>query len=251
MLYCLDKSFREMTKELTTVPTAYVEIVDEGFHTLTTQRVSTLMTIGKSYNKKYTVHAPFADINIASLSKPILKTVLKRLERSISFSSDLDASVWIFHPGLKTGTSMFYPGMDWIQNLKTIRVLLKIANDYNVKIAIENVPEPYPFLMKNVEDFKKFYEELNDDIDLVFDVGHANLNKQMDQFLTVFGDKIVHIHAHDNRGDFDEHLGIGQGSVDWKSFADGLRRINFDKIVVVESVEHVEESVQKLNKWLS
>jgi sugar phosphate isomerase/epimerase len=146
---------------------------------------------------------------------------------------------------------MFYPGMDWIQNLETTRVLLKIANDYNVKIATENVPGPYPFLMKSVEDFKKFYKELNDDIDLVFDVGHANLNKQMDQFLIVFGDKIVHIHAHDNRGDRDEHLGVGQGSVDWKSFADGLKRIDFDKIVVVESVEHVEESVQKLNKWLS
>jgi sugar phosphate isomerase/epimerase len=251
MLYCLGKSFKEMTKNLTTVSTAYVEIVDEGFHTLTKQRVSTLKTLGKSYNKKYTVHAPFADINIASLSKPILKTVFKRLETSISFTSDLDASVWVFHPGLRTGISMFYPGMDWIQNLETIRTLLKIANNYNVKIAIENVPEPYPFLTKNIEDFKKFYEELDVDIGLVFDVGHANLNKQMDQFLTVFGDKIVHIHAHDNRGGIDEHLGVGQGSVDWKSFADGLKRINFDKIVIVESVEHVEESVQKLSKWLS
>jgi sugar phosphate isomerase/epimerase len=250
MLYCLGEPFKKMTEKLSKAPTDYIEIVDDGFHTLNKQRVSTLNTIAKSYMLKYSVHAPFADINIASPSKPMLKAMLKRLEKSISYANAINAYTWVFHPGLQTGISMFYPGMDWIQNQKTTRALLKIAEDYSVKIAIENVPEPYPFLMKSVDDFTKFYHEI-EDIDFIFDVGHANLNGQIERFLTAFGDKIVHIHAHDNNGIHDQHLGIGYGNIDWKSFANTLKRMRYDKTIVVESVEHIEESVQKLNRLLS
>jgi len=248
MLYCLDEPFKKMTEHLTKAETAYIEIVDDGFHTLNKQRVSVLKNVGESYGLKYSVHAPFADINIASPSKPMLKAMLERLEKSISYASALNAYMWVFHPGLKTGVSMFYPGMDWLQNLKTTRSLIKIASDYGVKIAVENVPEPYPFLMKSVEDFTKFYEEINEDIGLVFDVGHANLNGQIERFLTVFEDKIVHIHAHDNDGKDDQHLGIGLGNIDWKNVANALGRIFYDKIVIIESVEHVEESKHKLKQ---
>jgi sugar phosphate isomerase/epimerase len=248
MLYCLGEPFQKMTEHLTKAETVYIEILDEGFHTLNKQRVSMLKNIGESYGLKYSVHAPFADINIASPSKPLLKAVLKRLKRSIAYASDLEAYMWVFHPGLKTGVSMFYPGMDWRQNLKTTRLLLKIAGDYGVKIAIENVPEPYPFLMKSVEDFTKFYEEITEDIGLVFDVGHANLNGQIERFLTVFKEKIVHIHVHDNDGKSDQHLGIGFGNIDWKNVANALGRTSYDKVVIIESVEHVAESKHKLEK---
>lgn len=248
MLYCLGKPFKKMTEHLIKAETAYIEIVDDGFHTLNKQRVSMLKNVGESYGLKYSVHAPFADINIASPSKPMLKAMLKRLEKSISYASDLNAYVWVFHPGLETGISMFYPGMGWLQNLKTARLLLKIASDYGVKIAIENVPEPYPFLMKSVEDFTKFYEEINEDIGLAFDVGHANLNGQTERFLTILAGKIVHIHAHDNQGKSDQHLGIGYGNIDWKKVANLLKRISYDKLVIIESFEHIEESMHKLKQ---
>jgi sugar phosphate isomerase/epimerase len=248
MLYCLGEPFKKMTEHLIKAETAYIEIVDDGFHTLNKQRVSMLKNVGESYGLKYSVHAPFADINIASPSKPMLKAMLKRLEKSISYASDLNAYVWVFHPGLETGVSMFYPGMGWLQNLKTARLLLKIASDYGVKIAIENVPEPYPFLMKSVEDFTKFYDEINEDIGLAFDVGHANLNGQTERFLTILAGKIVHIHAHDNQGKSDQHLGIGYGNIDWKNVANLLKRISYDKLVIIESFKHIEESMHKLKQ---
>jgi sugar phosphate isomerase/epimerase len=248
MLYCLGEPFKKMTEHLNRADTTCIEIIDDGFHALNKQRVSTLKSIGESYDLTYSVHTPFADINIASPSKPILKAVLKRLEKSIFYANALNAYVWVFHPGLKTGVSMFYPDMDWLQNLKTTRMLLKIARDYGVKIAVENVPEPYPFLMKSVEEFTKFYEEINEDVGLVLDIGHANINGQIERFLTTFADKIVHIHAHDNNGKSDQHLGIGYGTVDWKKIANLLKRISYDKVVIIESVEHIEESVHKLRQ---
>jgi len=248
MLYCLGEPFKKMTNKILEAEINYIEVVDDGFHALNKRRVSSLSAIGKSYGIKYSVHAPFADINIASPSKPMLRAMLKRLEKSMAYASALNASVWVFHPGLKTGVSMFYPGIDWLQNLKTTRLLLKKAEDYGVKIAIENVPEPYPFLMKSFEDFANFYEEIDEEIGLVFDVGHANLNGQIERFLTVFKDKIVHVHLHDNDGKEDQHLGIGYGTINWENVAKLLKKAAYDKILIVESVEHVKESMEKLRK---
>lgn len=251
MLHRLSEPFAKTVRTLADTAVNHVEIVDDGFHALNKRRALKLREIGESHGLHFSVHAPFADINIASSSKCLLKTMVKRLENSIRFASILEANVWVFHPGLKTGISMFYPGVDWIQNCETAKVLYRIAEKYGVEIAIENVPEPYPFLMKSVEHFEKFYEEVDEKIGLAFDVGHANLNGQIELFLKTFPDKIVHIHAHDNSGREDEHLGVGLGTVNWKNFAELLKQNAYNKTVVVEAVEHVQESIEKLKVLLA
>jgi len=249
-LHCLGKPFAQMSERIVEAKVRYVEVVDDGLHALDNRKTLTLKNLGESYNLKYSVHAPFADINIASPSDFMLKAMLKRLEKSIANANSLDAYMWVFHPGLKTGISMFYPNADWIQNRETARLLSKIADDYGVRIAIENVPEPYPFLMKGTADFEKFYKEVNEPIGLALDVGHANLNGQIEQFLANFADKIVHVHVHDNNGREDQHLGIGYGKVNWEKFAKLLKKTEFNGVVIVESIEHVMESVEKIKQLL-
>ena len=245
-LYSLSKPFNEMLKNVLKLAVRNIEIVDEGLHALDKKKVSILKDVGESYDIKFSVHAPFADINIASPSQPILKAIIKRLKTSIKHASNLEAYLWVFHPGLRTGISMFYPETDWLQNRKTAQLLFKNASDYGLKIAIENVPEPYPFLMKSVEDFEKFYQEISEDIGLALDIGHSNINGQTELFLKNFADKIVHIHAHDNHGDKDSHLGVGYGTVNWKTFKHLLQKASYDKVIIVESIEKVAESVSAL-----
>lgn len=250
-LFCLGEPFTEMTGHIVKAETDYIEIVDDGFHSLNKYRVSILKNMRESYSLKYSVHAPFADINIASPSNMLLNAMLRRLEKSIAFAADLDAYMWVFHPGLKTGISMFYPNADWLQNRKTVRLLIRIAKNYGVNIGIENVPEPYPFVMKRVADFTKFYSEIDENIGLVLDVGHANINGQTELFLKTFPDKIVHVHAHDNDGKSDQHLGIGYGTVDWKNFFSLLHKASYSNVAVIESVKCIKESMSKLKQLVS
>jgi sugar phosphate isomerase/epimerase len=240
-----------MTRRLISVQAEHVEIVDDGSHTLNMRRVAALNDIGVSQGLKYSVHAPFADVNISSPSRPLLRAMLKRLQQSIMHSQALDACVWVFHPGMKTGISSFYPGMDWVQNLKSAQALAETSKEYGVDIAIENVPEPYPCLMKSVKDFESFYAQTNEDIGIVLDVGHANINGQTESFLRTFKDRIVQLHVSDNDGKSDQHLGIGRGTVDWRGLVNLLRELACNKTVVIESVEHVEESLQKLKQLLA
>jgi sugar phosphate isomerase/epimerase len=248
MLFCLSEPFSFLIKHLHEVDVHHVELIDEGLHTLNSKRVKALRKVAQSRDLELTLHSPFADINIASPTPVLRRTILKRLEKSISYASQLDCQLWIFHPGLKTGVSYFYPGLDWQINLESVRALLRIARKHEVAIAIENVPEPHPFLMKNVQNFSRFYSELGEDIGLVVDIAHANLNHQIEEFITKFSDKIVHMHASDNNGLNDMHLGIGYGTVDWASVAKAVKTVEYSNVIILESVEHVEESLQTLRK---
>jgi sugar phosphate isomerase/epimerase len=250
MLYSLSEPFQKMTEWLPKSEIAYVEIVDDGLHALDRQRVAILKNIRDSYDLKYSVHAPFADINIASPSSQMLAAMLKRLEESMMNAQTLDAYMWIFHPGIRSGISSFYPGMDWLQNQKTVKTLLRLAENYGLKIAIENVPEPYPFLMKSVDDFSKFFNEIGEDIGIVLDVGHSNINGQTELFLETFTDKIVHMHLSDNNGEADQHLGIGYGTVNWKRITDMIKETSYKGVAVIEAIEHVKESAQRLKHFL-
>jgi sugar phosphate isomerase/epimerase len=252
MLYCLGGSFNKMAQRLATVDTPYIEVVDDGLQALNEKRVLILKAAAKLRDIKYTVHAPFADINIASPSKPMLNATLKRLKQSMAYASALNAQLWIFHPGSKTGISMFYPGEDWKQNCESIRELRETSEEYGLNIAIENLPEKYGFIMKTPEDFQKFYKETGlNNIGIVLDVGHANLEGQIESFLRNMPHKIVHMHVSDNMGENDQHLGVGYGKINWQWFAEALREIAYDKTVMVESVERVKESLKKLKELLA
>ena len=248
MLFCLGEPFKSLMKRLREVDVSYVELLDEGLHRLKNERIIALKEIADSKDIRLTLHSPFADVNIAAPNPVLRKAILKLQKKSIIHAHQLDCRVWVFHPGLKTGVSSFYPGKDWQLNLESVRTLLKFARKYDVEIAIENVPEPYPFLMKNVEDFSRFYNELGEDIGMTLDVAHANLNNEIQDFIKHFSDKIVHVHVSDNDGTHDSHLGIGYGNIDWEHVAKLIKEVGYSNVVTLESVEHVEESLQTLRK---
>ena len=248
MLFCLGESFPSLLKHLQKVDLRHVEIVDEGSHALSDRRVKALKRVAQSKDVELAVHAPIAGINIALPSPVLRRAILKRLEKSIFYAAQLNCRLWLFHPGLQTGVSHFYPGLDWRVNLDSVRTLLKIGRKEGVEIAIENVPEPYPFILKNVQDFSRFYDELNDDIGLVLDVAHANLNRQIQEFVRQFPEKMVHIHVSDNDGAYDLHLGIGYGTIDWEGVAKAVKEVRYSNVIMLESIEYLEESLETLRK---
>ena len=248
MLYCLNEPFKSLLKRLREVTVKHIELPDEGLHTLNKRRVKNLKEAAEAHNLDFVVHAPWAGINIATPSPDLRRAVLKRLTKSLVLAGQLGCRLWLFHPGSRTGLSPIYPGKDWQLNLESVRTLLNVARREGVEIAIENTPEPFPSLMKSVDEFHRFYEDLEDDIGMVLDVAHANLNRQIQDFIKQFSKKIVHMHVSDNDGANDLHLGIGYGSIDWASVAKLVKEAEYGNLIMIESTEHVKESVQVLRK---
>ena len=53
-----------------------------------------------------------------------------------------------------------------------------------------------------------------------------------------------------NDGSDDQHNGVCDGTIDYVGFAESLKKIGYDKTVVVESVRGIPESIAKLNELL-
>jgi sugar phosphate isomerase/epimerase len=251
MLYCLGEPFNRMVKRLGTMDTKYIEILDDGTYDLNKSRIAALKEAAKSFNLEYSLHAPFADINIASPVKPLLNASLKRLKQSLQNAAAMDAKLWVFHPGQRTGIGQFYPGADFKQMCKSIQELYALAEEYGLNIALENLPAKYWFLLNSPEEFQKMYKETGLPIGITLDLGHANLEGQIHPFFNQLADKIVHIHASNNDGSDDQHLGVEDGNIDYDWFAQTLKKIDYDKIVVVESMHKIPQSIQKLKQLLA
>ncbi len=251
MLYCLGEPFNSMVKRLGKMGTKYIEILDDGTYDLNKPRIAALREAAKTYSLEYSLHAPFADINIASPVKPMLSASLKRLKQSLQNAAAMDAKLWVFHPGQRTGIGQFYPGADFKQMCKSIQELYAVSEEYGINIALENLPAKYWFLMNSPEEFQKMYKETNLPIGITMDLGHANLEGQIQPFFSLLADKIVHIHASNNDGSDDQHFGVEDGNIDYNWFAETLEKIGYDKIVVVESMHEVLQSIKKLKQLLA
>ena len=95
---------------------------------------------------------------------------------------------------------------------------------------------------------------------LHLDVGHANIglapgapNRAL-ALLEAFGDRLAHVHLHDNSGAGDHHLPLGSGTVDWPSVVAALSGRydgTFTFEVFTPHAAHVETSRRLWLEWWS
>jgi len=175
---------------------------------------------------------------------------MKRLKQSLANANALDAKMWVFHPAQRTGIGQFYPDADYQTMFQSIKELYAVGEEYGVNLALENLPHKYWFLMSTPAEFMRFYKETNLPVGITLDLGHAHLEGQIKPFIDQLADKIVHIHASNNYGSDDEHNGVEDGTIDYQWFVEALKKIGYDKTVVVESMRKVPESIAALKKLL-
>lgn len=249
-LHLLDRQLNNVLEELVRLDVKNIELADSGNHSLNPKRVDRLQELRASYELKFSIHAPYADTNLSADDDLIREWILKRIRASIRFASELEAKNLIIHPGWTTATEPFMRGRSWDLNIRSLRWLQKYSGEYGVECLLENVPNPTPYLLVTVDDFRLFDEEMTPPLNYCMDLGHAHLQGEIFDFINSFGSKIKHVHVSDNEGILDQHLPIGEGTVDWESAISALRKSGFDGWVVVESYEKMAESLSYLKKLI-
>lgn len=70
-----------------------------------------------------------------------------------------------------------------------------------------------------------------------FDNGHALVfsRRPARDWIAELGEDLAHLHLHDNDGEYDEHLPVGEGSEDWPNLVEAWRRHAPDAILVLET----------------
>lgn len=108
----------------------------------------------------------------------------------------------------------------------------RACRELGVRLAVET---PLPHLVGgHPNEMAWLLERLPAGVGLCLDTGHAHLGRFISAFIDLAGDRLMHVHLHDNRGTHDDHLIPGEGHVDWCDVFDGLRRVRYAGAMILE-----------------
>jgi sugar phosphate isomerase/epimerase len=207
---------------------------------------------------RLSLHLPYKT-NIADNIFGLNRMNVNYMCRAVELAGSLGAQFLTCHMGF----FFWFPVERWkrakalkrfVDNLSRI---LEISSSAGVVIALENVtPLPHGsdhlLLGDNVHDFDYIFSELRSPmIRFCLDTGHAHIAEGIDVYLDRFADRLISIHYHDNFGNDDQHLPVGQGSIDWKMLAGRLSELSFQGPLISECRnEKPHESAQNLRRFL-
>lgn len=202
-LCMLDSPLENVLETVSTF--SHVEIICEGYHTN--------LEVLESYNYTVSFHAPFSDLNTASLNTAILKESLRQITDNIEHACKYNAEAVCIHPGHYSPLSIHFKEKAHEVHIQSLKKLAKKAEECNILLGIENMPY-FPILCaRTPEEVADILDKVDaDNLRFTFDVGHANITGNVRQFLNL-KEYMVTVHLHDNYGDRDTHLALGEGTV--------------------------------------
>jgi sugar phosphate isomerase/epimerase len=215
----------------------------------------------KSYNFNFIIHNYFPPsknqfiMNLASQNPIILKKTLEQIKKAIRLCNELNSNLYSFHPGFTIDPSNLplcsikldkptIPHDKAFNNfINMLHQINKFAEDYGVKIAVENhvaTKETSKFLIfYNYEDFEELFKRINSyNLGVLLDFGHLKVTSYwMDfdryNFIEKIKGHVFALHVHENNSISDEHKPIRKKS--WfMQFID--KKVFKNLIIVLESV---------------
>jgi len=206
---------------------SFIETFDE-------ERISNLRKLSENFGITLSLHTPYT-INPSDKIPMIRDANIGYLKRCVLVAHELNATHVTTHIGYCNGL----PSWTWMRQealerlVANLREVLKDCQEFKVKLALENV-NPMPkdseffYLGDNLRDIEFLFSKLESPyLNLCLDTGHANTNEGPLAYIQKFGEKIINVHFHDNKGKYDDHLNVGEGTIPWKEIADALKNIKF------------------------
>jgi len=223
------------------------EIVSEGKQKITPETLPEIKNIIGSTNLKISVHGPFTDLNLASLNDLVWNETIKQIKQCVELSADFTEIV-VVHPGALSPLESQMKDKAWERNVEALRLLTDHAKEYGVRLCLENMPNMEKLLCRTPDELFGMVETVgSDSLGTTFDVGHSNTTKNTASFLKEIR-RINHMHLHDNKGATDEHLAIGDGTVDWPKVFGGLKNYSGTLVVEGRSLEEGKRSLEFIKK---
>ena len=175
-------------------------------------------------------------INLASTDPAILAKSREQIKRSIDFCSEVGIGLFSFHAGFRADpdNTLNFRGRKVAPYERAFAIFVESINEISnyaearaLSVAVENsVLAPYNMvdgqnaylLMCQAEEFARLFAEVpSPNLGMLLDTGHLNVTARSlgfdrNEFIRRVGDRVFALHAHDNNGEIDEHLPLGEGS---------------------------------------
>jgi sugar phosphate isomerase/epimerase len=196
-----------------------------------------------------TIHGPFMDLSPGGVDRRIREVTLDRLSKTVELASLLKPKAIVFHPGYEKWKFDGEVAL-WMENsLQTWKPLIEEAKKWELTIAIENVYEESP------DSLLMLLKEINSPyFKFCFDTGHHNVfgKAPLPLWMEQLGEYLVEVHLHDNFGEMDEHLPIGEGSFDFRELFALFSKWGLNPIYTIEphQEDHLWRGLEAIKQYM-
>jgi len=209
----------------------------------------------KNFKISNTIHPPVWDVNLSSENLVIQQAGIDVHLKAFTLANAINSKYVVIHPGFIRSRGCKVEQA--IRRSKSaIEMLINATETINLPIAIENVGYNGSSLF-TMEEYITFVSTFNrDNVGYLIDTGHAKLNNwDIPMLLDLVGNKLLGMHIHDNHGEHDEHLPVGDGHIDWVKIWDKLKSIDFDHQVYLTleyapgiSIDRLKEDLKSISE---
>ncbi|MBM2828536.1 MAG: endonuc 2 protein [Actinobacteria bacterium] len=181
--------------------------------------------------RSVTFHAPFEEIWPGARDEEARGLAVRRLSQAISVAQVFRPLGIVVHGGYY-GWLYDFDADKWFKPaLRTFREVAEAAEKAGVDIFLENVFDEVPdhlLRLRNALGSKR--------IGYCFDAGHATLfsGLPLHKWVEAYGRDLREMHIHDNRGQRDDHLPMGEGSINFRGVLNASLEAGASPILTLE-----------------
>jgi sugar phosphate isomerase/epimerase len=162
------------------------------------------------------LHGPFLGMEFAHRDHLFRQAVNRRLDMTYDVASKLKAGRLILHCGFTPEIDLFKLQDSWLnRNVGFWQGEIHRWADAGVQIVLENDTQKSPdILVRLVNEVDHPF------LGLCLDIGHQHVFSGLDapEWVRKMGQRLFHIHLHDNDRTDDRHWPIGLGTIDFEPF---------------------------------
>ncbi len=200
-----------------------------------------------SIGRSITLHGPFLDLSPGSPDRSIRWVTRQRLDQMIDAAKAFSPLTVVCHCGYDEARYGFIREKWYERAAEMWKHTSRRLAGKNTRLMLENVYETDP------DEIGRMFEITGqENIGCCLDVGHLSVfgRRQLKDWIERLSPYIGQIHLHDNRGQSDQHLGLGLGSIDFAPLFDWLRGLQKMPVITLEPHDRdaLDASVSFLEK---
>ena len=191
------------------------------------------------HSDRHILHAPFSDLSPAAIDPYVRKVTMYRYEQAYEIARANGINKMIVHSG-------FLPNVHYdvwfIEQSVAFWKEFMTDKPENLTVCIENVLDNDPSVLREV------FSGISDSrVRFCFDGGHALVasDVSLESWAKSLMPYIGHVHVHDNLGDHDYHLPVGDGIAGWETLLPMIIRNCPEATFTLENLQY-EKSID----WL-
>ncbi len=207
---------------------------DTNLESFDRKRIHDLKKLTFDNHISLSLHIPYT-LNLIKKNYFSRNKIMNQINHTFDLAADLNATHITSHIGSFSKHVVWSdPREEHLKrSIEKIHKIAETADMHHIQFAVENlIPLPdhsaYHFIGDNINDFTEIFKAVDSEfVGLCLDLGHANLNEGGGKYIKKFSDRIICVHYHDNDGEIDQHLEIGEGNIKWGKTVNGLDKSGF------------------------